>query len=109
MLGSMVQGDLLKAADGHHYLHYQVGVFNGQGTNMKDVDQRKDVIGGVWVAPVKGLRIGAFGWTGSYARKGTWTEVDANGVEQTKNGASKALAVDFYRHLCRSFSQAFGL
>ena len=68
------------------YLHYQVGVFNGQGTNMKDVDQRKDVIGGVWVAPVKGLRIGAFGWTGSYARKGTWTEVDANGVEQTKNG-----------------------
>lgn len=85
-IGVQLQGDLLKAADGHHYLHYQVGVFNGQGTNMKDVDQRKDVIGGVWVAPVKGLRIGAFGWTGSYARKGTWTEVDANGVEQTKNG-----------------------
>ena len=85
-IGVQLQGDLLKAADGHHYLHYQVGVFNGQGTNMKDVDQRKDVIGGVWVAPVKGLRIGAFGWTGSYARKGTWTEVDANGVEHTKNG-----------------------
>ena len=85
-IGVQLQGDLLKAADGHHYLHYQVGVFNGQGTNMKDVDQRKDVIGGVWVAPVKGLRIGAFGWTGSYARKGTWTEVDANGVEQPKNG-----------------------
>ena len=85
-IGVQLQGDLLKAADGHHYLHYQVGVFNGQGTNMKDVDQRKDVIGGVWVAPMKGLRIGAFGWTGSYARKGTWTEVDANGVEQTKNG-----------------------
>ena len=85
-IGVQLQGDLLKAADGHHYLHYQVGVFNGQGTNMKDVDQRKDVIGGVWVAPVKGLRIGAFGWTGSYARKGTWTEVDANGVEQKKDG-----------------------
>lgn len=85
-IGVQLQGDLLKAADGHHYLHYQVGVFNGQGTNMKDVDQRKDVIGSVWVAPVKGLRIGAFGWTGSYARKGTWTEVDANGVEQKKNG-----------------------
>ena len=85
-IGVQLQGDLLKAADGHHYLHYQVGVFNGQGTNMKDVDQRKDVIGGVWVAPVKGLRIGAFGWTGSYARKGTWTEVDAKGVEQPKNG-----------------------
>lgn len=85
-IGVQLQGDLLKAADGHHYLHYQVGVFNGQGTNMKDVDQRKDVIGGVWVAPVKGLRIGAFGWTGSYARKGTWTELDADGNAVAKNG-----------------------
>ena len=73
-IGVQVQGDLFKAEDGHRYLHYQVGVFNGQGTNFKDVDQRKDVIGGVWVSPVKGLRIGAFGWTGSYARKGTWTD-----------------------------------
>lgn len=85
-IGVQLQGDLLKANDGHHYLHYQVGVFNGQGTNMKDVDQRKDVIGGVWVSPIKGLRIGAFGWTGSYARKGTWTEVDASGNAVAKSG-----------------------
>lgn len=85
-IGVQLQGDLLKANDGHHYLHYQVGVFNGQGTNMKDVDQRKDVIGGIWVAPVNGLRIGAFGWTGSYARKGTWTEVDASGNAVAKSG-----------------------
>ena len=85
-IGVQLQGDLLKANDGHHYLHYQVGVFNGQGTNMKDVDQRKDVIGGIWVAPIKGLRIGAFGWTGSYARKGTWTEVDASGNAVAKSG-----------------------
>ena len=77
-IGVQLQGDLFKAKDGHRYLHYQVGVFNGQGTNFKDVDQRKDVIGGVWVSPVKGLRIGAFGWTGSYARKGTWNVTDAN-------------------------------
>lgn len=93
-IGVQLQGDVLKAKDGHYLLHYQVGVFNGQGTNMKDVDQRKDVIGGVWVAPVKGLRIGAFGWTGSYARKGTWnvtdanhqTVVDDNGAVVTKSG-----------------------
>lgn len=85
-IGVQLQGDLLKANDGHHYIHYQVGVFNGQGTNMKDVDQRKDVIGGVWVSPIKGLRIGAFGWTGSYARKGTWTEVDASGNAVAKSG-----------------------
>ena len=30
-IGVQLQGDLRKAADGHHYLHYQVGVFNGQG------------------------------------------------------------------------------
>lgn len=77
-IGVQVQGDFLKNAHGRNILHYQVGVFNGQGTNQKDVDQRKDIIGGVWVMPVKGLRIGAFGWTGSYARKGTWTVTDAN-------------------------------
>ena len=77
-IGVQIQGDFLKNHAGRNLLHYQVGVFNGQGTNQKDVDQRKDVIGGLWVMPVKGLRIGAFGWTGSYARKGTWKMVDSN-------------------------------
>ena len=79
-IGVQIQGDLLKNSNGRNLLHYQVGVFNGQGTNQKDVDQRKDIIGGLWVVPVKGLRIGAFGWTGSYARKGTWQE---NGAEKS--------------------------
>lgn len=69
-IGVQVQGDLIKTASGRPLFHYQVGVFNGQGINTKDVDNRKDVIGGAWVMPVEGLRIGAFGWTGSYARKG---------------------------------------
>ena len=73
-IGVQLQGDLLPNANGHRVLHYQVGVFNGQGINMKDVDNRKDVIGGIWLMPVSGMRIGAFGWTGSYARTGTWTE-----------------------------------
>ncbi|MCD8291206.1 MAG: porin, partial [Prevotella sp.] len=55
---------------GRNLLHYQVGVFNGQGINTKDVDNQKDVIGGVWVMPVSGMRLGVFGWTGSYARNG---------------------------------------
>ncbi len=73
-IGLQVQGDFLKNANGRNLLHYQVGVFNGQGINVKDVDNQKNIIGGVWVMPVSGMRIGAFGWTGSYARKGTWTE-----------------------------------
>lgn len=69
-IGVQVQGDLIKTKSGRPLLHYQVGVFNGQGINTKDVDNRKDVAGGLWVMPVEGLRIGAFGWTGSYARDG---------------------------------------
>ena len=73
-IGLQLQGDFLKNSNGRNLLHYQVGVFNGQGINTKDVDNQKNIIGGVWVMPVKGMRIGAFGWTGSYARKGTWTD-----------------------------------
>ncbi len=75
-IGLQLQGDFLKNANGRNLLHYQIGVFNGQGINTKDVDNQKNIIGGVWVMPVKGMRIGAFGWTGSYARKGTWNDDD---------------------------------
>lgn len=69
-IGVQIQGDLLKNAEGRNLLHYQVGAFNGEGINQKDKDNRKDIIGGMWVMPVKGMRIGAFGWTGSRAGVG---------------------------------------
>ena len=68
-IGLQFQGDFLKNGSGRNLLHYQVGVFNGQGINVKDVDERKDIIGGAWVMPISGMRLGAFGWEGSYARK----------------------------------------
>ena len=80
-IGLQFQGDFLKNNNGRNLLHYQIGVFNGQGINTKDVDNQKNIIGGVWVMPVKGMRIGAFGWTGSYARKGTWND-NESGVTQ---------------------------
>lgn len=64
-IGIQLQGDFLKNSNGRNLLHYQIGVFNGEGINRKDADNRKDIIGGVWVMPVKGMRIGVFGWTGS--------------------------------------------
>ena len=70
-IGVQLQGDFLKNASGRNLIHYQVGVFNGQGINVKDVDHQKNIIGGAWVMPVEGMRLGAFGWIGSYARKGT--------------------------------------
>ena len=76
-IGLQIQGDLLNF-NNRPLLHYQVGVFNGQGINVKDKDNRKDIIGGMWLMPVEGLRIGAFGWTGSRA---IVTGKDANNKE----------------------------
>ena len=90
-IGLQLQGDFLKNANGRNLLHYQVGVFNGQGTNTKDVDNQKNVIGGVWLMPVSGMRIGAFGWTGSYARKGNWTETVADPTSSVTPGATKEI------------------
>ncbi len=78
-IGVQLQGDFLKNGNGRNLIHYQVGVFNGQGINVADVDQRKDIIGGVWVMPIAGMRIGAFGWEGTYAR-GIWTEDGAKQI-----------------------------
>ena len=90
-IGIQLQGDFLKNSEGRNLLHYQVGVFNGQGINTGDVDQQKDIIGGFWVMPIQGLRIGAFGWTGSYARKGNWTDLDANGNEVVHQNEVRSL------------------
>lgn len=90
-IGLQFQGDFLKNTNGRNLFHYQVGVFNGQGINTKDVDNQKNVIGGVWFMPVKGMRIGAFGWTGSYARKGNWTETVADPTSSVSPGAAKVV------------------
>ena len=65
--GIVVQGDLFPAED-HRWLHYQVGVYNGQGINHSDENKQKDVIGGLWESPTNELHIGAFGGTGRYPR-----------------------------------------
>ena len=87
-IGIQIQGDFLKNKAGRNLVHYQVGVFDGQGINVKDVDQQKNLIGGVWIMPVEGMRLGWFGWTGSYARKGNWT--DEAGNPQTGRSAQSS-------------------
>lgn len=69
-LGVQLQGDLFPSRkDGHKWLHYQVGFFNGQGINHSDKDNFKDLIGGLWFSPVKELSIGGFGWNGKYTNE----------------------------------------
>ena len=65
--GLQLQGDLFPICIDHHrLLHYQIGVFTGQGINFSDRNTRKDFIGGLWLAPIRELQIGAFAWTGNY-------------------------------------------
>lgn len=68
-IGIQLQGDFLKNSSGRNLMHYQVAVYNGQGINTKDVDHQKDIVGGVWVMPIKGMRLALFGSEGTYARK----------------------------------------
>jgi hypothetical protein len=81
-IGVQIQGDLFPNANGRRLLHYQIGVYNGEGINAKDADHRKDIIGGLWLMPFKGVRIGAFGWTGSRANM---TDMNGDKVSIEKN------------------------
>lgn len=78
-IGIQLQGDFLKNGEGRELLHYQIGIYNGEGINQKDKDNKKDIIGGLWVMPIEGLRIGAFGWTGTRADMIVGSHTDANG------------------------------
>lgn len=66
-VGMQLQGDLLPSArDGHAWVHYQVGLWTGQGINHADKNSHKDLIGGIGISPVKGLSLNWWGWNGRY-------------------------------------------
>ncbi len=69
--GIQIQGDLFPSKkDGHHFVHYQLQMMNGQGINSSDENGGKDFLGTLQVQPVKDLFIGVFGWKGSYTGNG---------------------------------------
>lgn len=66
-LGVQIYGDDFKVGKTQHYLlHYQAGIYNGQGINTSDKDKEKDYIATVQLQPLKGLYVGVFGWSGSF-------------------------------------------
>ena len=83
--GIQFQGDLLPAADGHRYIHYQLQLMNGQGINTADANARKDFIGTLQVQPIKDLYIAGFTWVGNYVGSGK------------KNGTDYTTTVDRHR------------
>ena len=76
-LGLQVQGDFIPIGEGkdqYRFLHYQLGVYNGQGINLSDANKEKDIIGTIQIQPVKGLYLGGFVWRGSWVNTDTATE-----------------------------------
>lgn len=51
--GFMIYGDLFEK-----YLSYRLAVMNGQGINVKDKNNQKDIVGYLLVQPLKGLSVG---------------------------------------------------
>ena len=95
-IGIQASGDLFPNAEGRRLFHYQVGIYNGEGINQKDQDNRKDIIGGVWFMPIKGLRIGAFGWTGSRGGMLDPLTGETRSVEKNRYALSAEYSQDEY-------------
>ncbi len=80
--GIQIQGDFLPVGkDEHPLFHYQLGLWNGQGINVTDKDLKKDIIGTFQVQPIKGLKLGVFGW------KGNWIDGEGNDLKRERISA----------------------
>jgi len=86
-IGIQLQGDLFPIGeDKHRLVHYQLGLYNGQGINLADANKDKDIIGTIQFQPIKGLYIGAFGWMGNWR--------NANGEDLKRERVSAGLKFD---------------
>ena len=85
-LGLMVTGDALPARDGHRYLNYSVGVFNGAGMNMRDNNKHKDVAAMINVLPTKDITLsGSFIIGKGNAQADDMFGTIAQGYDYTRN------------------------
>ncbi len=66
-VGLAISGDLFPY-NGHKFLHYHAGIYNGQGVNHNDKNKRKDLLAGLWVEPIEKLLVGIYGWSGDYVK-----------------------------------------
>lgn len=52
-IGLLIYGNLF-----HKFATYNLAIMNGQGLNQKDANNQKDIVGSLYIHPVKGLTIG---------------------------------------------------
>ncbi|MBR5906289.1 MAG: porin [Bacteroidales bacterium] len=85
--GIQIQGDLFPIGkEGYRLVHYQLGLYNGQGINLADANKQKDIIGTIQFQPIKGLYLGAFGWMGNWR--------NGDGVDLKRERVSAGLKFD---------------
>lgn len=64
-MGFMAYGDFLRCGGGH-LIHYNIGVFNGEGINTRDRNRSKDVVARLMLCPLAGLQLAGSGYWGEY-------------------------------------------
>lgn len=70
-VGAQIYGDLFPAkGKDFSYVSYKLGVFNGNGINTKDENNKKDIAGLLYIRPVKQLTVTAGRYQGNYGEKG---------------------------------------
>lgn len=85
-VGAMVTGDAVKARDGHYYLNYSVGLFNGAGMNLRDNNKHKDVAAMLNVLPTKNITLsGSFIIGKGNAQADDMFGTIAQGTDYTRN------------------------
>ena len=62
-LGILAYGNLFPLNSGR-LIEYSLGVFNGSGINVKDKDNHKDISGGMYLCPIKGMKVGGSFYVG---------------------------------------------
>lgn len=78
-LGIQVQGDFLKMGrDGRRVMHYAAAVYNGQGINSRDKNNRKDFIMNFQGSPIRDLWVGLFLWSGG------WTSPEGVNIDRRR-------------------------
>ncbi len=108
--GLQVQGDLFPIGeDKHRLIHYQVAMYNGNGINKADNNQRKDLMGTLQIQPIKGLYIGAFGWKGNWSNGAVTVERNRYSVGakyDNNNWSARAEYIHSSGHKASEYDQA---
>ena len=95
-LGAMVTGDAIKARDGHYYLNYSLGVFNGAGMNLRDNNKHKDVAAMINILPTKNITLsGSFIIGKGNAQANDMFGTIVEGTDYTRNRWSVGAEVNY--------------